>query len=228
MADTHLRQARKVAGHTQRWLADKLGVSQAYVSMLETGKRTPPPKLARRFADLCGVNAGPPPVNKRSTFAWTEDALARQLGGLGYPGFSYLRPKRKKNPAELLRWALSQEMLDARLAEALPWVLLNYVDEVDWKWLTEKAKLNDRQNLLGFLASVASSLAERFEVPAKAERLRQFAEELERSRLVREDTFFEEVKSDRMRSLLREQQTPEAKYWNVLTDFGPNKVRYAY
>ena len=224
----HLKRARRSAGLTQQQAAAKLGVSQAYLSMLESGKRALVPKLARRLADLYGVPAEPPPVNKRSTFTWTEDAVARQLGNLGYPGFSYLRSKRKKNPAELLFWALSQEMLDARLAEALPWVALHHSQAVDWKWLTDKVKLNDRQNRLGFVVRLARLLAGRLGSHDKVERLLEVEQSLEGSRLVREETFFEEVRSDRMRKWLREQQTPEAKYWNVLTDFGPETVRYVH
>jgi len=223
-----LRQARKSAGRTQRWAARKLGVSQAYLSMLERGRRTASPKLARRLRDLFGVEAGPPRVSRRSTFNWTEDAAARQLGGLGYPGFSYLKARRKRNPAELLYWALSQDVLDARLAEALPWVALRCNREVDWQWLTEKTKLNDRQNRLGFVVSVAQRLAEQSGAHQEAQELRKVAEDLERSRLVREDSYFEEVRSERMRQWLRERQSPEAKHWNVLTDFGPASVRYAH
>lgn len=222
----HLKQARRSVGLTQQEAAGKMGVSQAYLSMLESGKRTLPTKLARRLADLYGVETQPPPVNKRSAFTWTEDAAAKQLGGLGYPGFSYLRPKRKRNPAELLRWALSQEVLDARLAEAMPWVALHYSHTVDWTWLTNRMKLNDRQNRLGFVVTVAQRLAEQHGFHDKVQPLRQVAESLEGSRLVKEDNFFEQVRSARMRNWLREQQTPEAKHWNVLTDFGPETVRY--
>ena len=95
-------------------------MSQAYLSVLERGARPLRPKLGRRLADLYGVPAEPPPLNKRSRFTWSEDAVARQLGNLGYPGFAYLRSGRKRNPAELLGWALAQEVLDARLARALP------------------------------------------------------------------------------------------------------------
>jgi hypothetical protein len=94
---------------------------------------------------------------------WPEGAaadagqLARQLSGLGYPGFAHLRP-RKANPAAVVLEALLQKNLEVRLAEALPWVLLTYPD-LDWSWLVRHAKLHDVQNRLGFLVAVAKNLA---------------------------------------------------------------------
>ena len=89
-----------------------------------------------------------------------EDTLALDLAALGYPGLSYLKPKRKRNPAEILLSALSASNLESRLTEALPWVLLKF-PELDWRWLVAAAKLNDLQNRLGFVTGVARRLAER-------------------------------------------------------------------
>src|SRR2546430_17479399 len=83
--------------------------------------------------------------------------LARQLSGLGYPGFAHLRP-RKANPTAVVLEALLQKDLETRLAEALPWVLLSYPD-LDWSWLVRPAQLQDVQNRLGFLVAVAKDLA---------------------------------------------------------------------
>jgi hypothetical protein len=46
---------------------------------------------------------------------------ARQLAGLGYPGFAHLRAERT-NPAALMVQALVQQDLEVRLIEALPWI----------------------------------------------------------------------------------------------------------
>lgn len=48
-----------------------------------------------------------------------------ELGALGYPGFSYLRGRRRRNPAEVLLEALNELNLDARVAEGLPWSAMN-------------------------------------------------------------------------------------------------------
>jgi hypothetical protein len=72
--------------------------------------------------------------------------LASDLAALGYPGFSYLTSCFKREPAEFMLSALSVKNLDARLTEALPWVLLEYPD-LDWRWLVQKAELNQLQKI---------------------------------------------------------------------------------
>src|SRR3989440_12238032 len=92
-----------------------------------------------RYCNICNTTALPmrePPAEGEVTDA---AQLARQLSGLGYPGFAHLRP-RKTNPAAVVLEALLQKDLETRLAEALPWVLLSYPD-LDWSWLVRRAKL---------------------------------------------------------------------------------------
>lgn len=89
-----------------------------------------------------------------------NENLASDLAALRYPGLSYLKPKRAKGPAEVLFSALRCKNLDARLVEALPWVLLEYPD-LDWEWLVNEAKQHELQNRLGFLTNVARRLAEK-------------------------------------------------------------------
>jgi hypothetical protein len=66
-----------------------------------------------------------------------NENLASDLAALGYPGLSYLKPKRTKGPAEVLLSALRAKNLDARLVEALPWVLLAYSD-LDWEMVGQR------------------------------------------------------------------------------------------
>lgn len=227
MTAGQVKHARKRAGFTQRRAAEKLHLTQAYLSMVERGRRVLRPPLARKLAKLYGVPFVPP-VARRSRSTWSEDEAARQLGNLGYPGFAYLRSGRKKNPAELLAWALAQPTLDAKLAEALPWVVLHFDQEFDWDWLARQAKWNDRQNRLGYVVSVGRQVAQRGGKQDLTVRLRQREADLERSRLFEEDTYFEQVRSEAMREWLRQNQTPEARHWRVLTDFGPHQVRYVH
>lgn len=83
--------------------------------------------------------------------------LARQLSGLGYPGFEYLRGERV-NPALLVFQFLVQDDLEVRLTKALPWVLASYPD-ADWSWLIDQVKLKDAQNRLGFVVGLAQAFA---------------------------------------------------------------------
>ena len=89
---------------------------------------------------------------KCNTQSVENDRLASDLAALGYPGFSYLTACSKRNPVEVVLSALQVANLESRLAEALPWVLLQYPD-LDWKWLVSQAKANELQNKLGFLTN---------------------------------------------------------------------------
>lgn len=54
--------------------------------------------------------------------------FAAELGALGHPGFSYLKRKTGVNHAGVLLDAINEPDLDTRVAEALPWLALNYGD----------------------------------------------------------------------------------------------------
>ncbi len=44
-------------GHTQKWLAEKLGVTAAYVAMIAAGSRTPSLGVAKRLQAITGIPA---------------------------------------------------------------------------------------------------------------------------------------------------------------------------
>ncbi len=153
--------------------------------------------------------------------------LAKDLAGLGYPGFAYLRPRgwKSKNPGEVLLAALAQDELEARLVEALPWLLLKYW-EVDRNWLAREARLRDLQNRLGFVVSLARRLAERAQGERRVQALRELEAELERSRLAREDTLCQASLPEPERQWLVETRPEDAKRWNVLTDWTVETLPY--
>jgi len=43
--------------HNQRWLAEQLGVSTAYIAMILSGARTPSLGVARRLEAITGIDA---------------------------------------------------------------------------------------------------------------------------------------------------------------------------
>jgi hypothetical protein len=86
--------------------------------------------------------------------------LLPNIGYSIYPGYSYLRGKATRNPAQLLFNALDQPDLDVRVVEALPWLTYTYAD-MDWDWLVKNAKLHDRQNRLGYVVTLASELGKK-------------------------------------------------------------------
>ena len=232
MTGRDLRTARLKRGWSQIEAAARLGVSQAYLAMLESGKRGKrlSPRLARRVMRLYDL---PPTVLPPSGLVGTlmradAETLARQLAALGYPGFAYLRPRgmARRNPAEVLLVALAQEDLEPRVVEALPWLLLQYWN-LDRTWLAQQAKPLDLQNRVGFVVGLARQLAERTGDENRVRVLRELEAELERSRLAREDTLCRALMPDRERQWLMERRPPEARHWNLLTDWRPEFLPYA-
>jgi hypothetical protein len=155
------------------------------------------------------------------------ESLARDLAGLGYPGFAYLRPRKwkPKNPSDVLLAALAQDDLEARAVEALPWLVVKYWP-LDRDWLVREAKLRDLQNRLGFVVSLARRLAERAGDRQKARALNELEADLERSRLAREDTLCNASMPEPERRWLAEHRPEEAKHWNVLTNWTGDALRY--
>jgi transcriptional regulator with XRE-family HTH domain len=228
MSGTDLQAGREQKGWTQEHAARKLGVSQPYLSLLEKGTRRVPEKLARKAATLYGLSAAklPMKISWHDVQANDDEALASDLAALGYPGLSYLKSRRKRNPAEVMLSALRADNLDTRLAEALPWVLLKHPD-LNWEWLVRAAKVNDLQNKLGFVTSVARRLAEKLGNHETVSLLREQESTLERSRLVREETLCHDSLTQSERRWLRSNRSDEAKHWNLLTDLSPEHLSNA-
>ena len=231
MVPETLRAARKQRNWTETEAARRLGMSQSYVAMLERGQRKLTPRLTRRFKALYGLRPTMLPMSDVfEPHAATSEALAKEVSALGYPGFAYLKSGlREKNPAEVLLGALAQENLEPRVMEALPWLLLQYWD-MDFGWLVAKAKLNDLQNRLGFVVSLAKRVSERRPSHTNEEQrqaLAHLGKMLENSRLAREDTFLRRLTTDVEREWLRQNRSEDARHWNLLTNWRPEHLPYA-
>ena len=195
---------------------------------LEKGQRPITADLARAAAALYRLSATALPIPETAPegAAANPDKLARQLSGLGYPGFAHLAALRA-NPAAVVLEALLQKDLEVRFAEALPWVLLIYPD-LDWSWLVRHAKLQDAQNRLGFLVALAKNLtAGRPEFEPALKQLTTVEQRLERARLAREDTLGRESMSTAERRWLETNRSPLARHWNLLTGLTPDQLSYA-
>lgn len=219
-----LKRARRARGLSQARLAEKLGTSQAYVSLLESGRRSPSDALARRLGDVLDLSPAARPVRvaPAGLRGFDADRAARELGALGYPGFRYLVPKPRKrgvrNPLEVLLRALATKRVDPRVLEALPWLLLRFPD-LDTAQAVRLAHRENLQNRLGFVVALARAAAERHAehrhcVPG----LDRMLEALERFRLANEDDLGRRFRSDRFNEWVRERRTAAAQHWNVLTD----------
>ena len=218
MTHEQLKAGRLKTALTQVQAAVRLGVSQPYLSQLEKGERPITAELARSAITLYQLSATalPIPESVAKRVPANPDTLARQIAGLGYPGFAHVRHA-KANPAAVLLEALVQKDLEVRLTEALPWVVLTYPD-MDWPWLIREVKLRDAQNRLGFVVAMAQDLAAtrpRFR-PA-LERISFAAKELERARLAREDTLCRESMPPAERDWLATTRSALARHWNLVT-----------
>ena len=224
-----LRSARLAKGLSQVQAATRLGVSQPYLAMLESGKRRVTPDLARRAMKVYNLppTALPPAESVSLRARTTAEALASDLALLGYPGLAYLRRAgwTPRNPAEVLLTALSQEDLESRLVEALPWLVGTFWP-LDQEWLVRQAKLLDLQNRLGFVVTLARRVAERAGDQLRARALKALETVLERSRLAREDTLCKTSLPEPERRWLAEHRPEDAKRWNVLTDWTADGLRY--
>jgi transcriptional regulator with XRE-family HTH domain len=228
MSGTDLQSGREKKGWTQEQAARRLGVSQPYLSLLEKGVRRVPEKLARKAMTVYSLSPATLPLHT----SWlavqlkNDDALASDLASLGYPGFSHVKARRKRNPAEVVLSALGNENLDTRLAEALPWVLMEHAD-LDWQWLVRAAKVNDLQNKLGFVTNVARRLAEELGRNDTAKLLHDQETALERSRLACEETLCHDSLTQAERRWLQTNRSKEARHWNLLTDLSPEHLSHA-
>ena len=224
-----LRTARLAKDWSQVEAATRLGVSQPYLAMLERGQRRLTPKLALRAAKLYDLAPTAVPRSERAFPPRLSAAtLARDLAGLEYPGFAYMRSRKwtPKNPGEVLLTALAQSDLEPRLVEALPWLVLRYWT-LDWSWVVREAKVRDLQNRLGFVVGLARHLTERAGAERKARALTNLEVQLDRSRLAREDTLCRASLPEPERRWLAEHRPEAAKHWNLLTDWTADALRYA-
>jgi hypothetical protein len=154
------------------------------------------------------------------------EALKAELGAFGYPGFSYLRGRATRNPAQLLLDSLEQPDLDTRVVEGLPWLAWNYAD-MEWERPVTHAKKHDLQNRLGFVVTLAKELADRRQDQLRSNRLSAPHAALEHSRLAREDTLCHESMTAAERRWLQRNRPEEARHWNLLTDVQLQHLAYA-
>jgi transcriptional regulator with XRE-family HTH domain len=228
MTNQQFKAGRVQAGLTQMQAAQRLRLSQPYLSQLERSQRPVTPELARLATKVYRLSPTGLPVPETTTSGEVSDAsrLARQLSGLGYPSFAHLRAE-QTNPAALVLQSLVQRDLEVRLTEALPWVLGTYPD-LSWPWLVDQVKLKDVQNRLGFLVGMTRELAvSRAKFRSALGPLLAIEVRLEHSRLAREDTLCRESMPAAERRWLASNRSPLAQHWNLLTGLTIDQLPYA-
>lgn len=221
MTGADVRTARERRGWQQSELADRLGVSQGYVSLLESGRRPVSKRLTAKLVSLLSLSPSVLPMPTPKPLP--NQQVARALGRLGYPGFAYLRGSATVNPMEVLLGALLADDVNARVVEGLPWLLLRYPD-VDWERLVMYAKQHDAQNRLGFLVALAHRLAVANGDAAAAELLGRRERALQRSLLQHDDTFSRTSLTQAERRWLVTNRSPEAERWNLLATLNVDRL----
>jgi transcriptional regulator with XRE-family HTH domain len=222
-----LQSARRLRRWTQKHAARRLGVTQAYLSMLERGRRVPPASLAVRLAEVYSLSAAalPLPGGDWQPPESTGREIAGELARLGCPGLEGRRRGPAKNPALVLLTTLSQGDLERRTVQALPWLLLRY-PEMDAAWLLDRAKRLDLQNRLGFIVTLAREVREA-RGEANPENLAGLEAALDRSRLARFGTLCQHSMSEDEGRFLYASRSETARRWNLLTDLRAEALPYA-
>ena len=211
-----LKKARLERGWSQQQAARRLGVTQAYYSMLESGRRSLTPRL-RKLMQVYDLPPTVLPVHEVREEV-TDDFLAHELALLGYPGFAHLRRGVPKvNPAEYLLTALANRNLEARVAEGLPWLVFRYPD-MPTDFLVREARVRNLQNRLGFVVTLGRLAAGESDP-------RPLEQTLADSKLEKIDSFCKEL-NEAERQWLMENSSKEAKQWNLLSDLRPDMLRY--
>ena len=219
-----LRSGREFAALTQQRAAEQLGVSQAYLALIESGQRRVTQQLGLMMVDLYRLPVTALPLEISDLDSWDSASLAEALAALGYAGFRHLRGGQSRNPAVILLAAISRDDLEIRVIESLPWLVVQYQD-LDWEWLTREAKLRDAQNRLGFVVALGRRVAEKHNAEA-ASRLGDVNDLLDHARLAREDTLCQRSLSEAERRWLRQERPAIARHWNLLTDLDVEHLPY--
>ncbi len=229
MTGKEFKVARKKLGLSQCDVAARLGVSQPYVALMERGKRHFPPELVRKAVSLLKMSPSALPLDPRPNQG--AEWLTRQLSALGYPGYAHVRRGRMRNPVELLLAALGEDNLEARIVEALPWLLLRYgaMDETCTRWLVEQARSRNLTNRLGFTVTLARQVAEQkgeATLNSVYQALVKLEEALLPNRLAEPDTFCQRHLSQRQREWMEAARPDAARQWNLLTHWKPEDLQY--
>jgi transcriptional regulator with XRE-family HTH domain len=200
---------RKRNGLTQVSAASLLGVSQPYLSLLEKGARPLTTELRNRMK----TSAGKDPRGS------SDDLFRAQLSALGYEAFAHVAKVRTRTrPDNLLMTVLAKPDADARVVEALPWLVATFERLFDFGSMVRQAKLQNLQNRLGFVLQAAA-----IDTPDGLMAVR----ELERARLLQEDTLCWNSMPAATREWMRANRTPLAEHWNVLTRLRTEDVHNA-
>jgi transcriptional regulator with XRE-family HTH domain len=220
MNATELLNARQTAKLEQIDAAKKLGISQPYLSLLESGKREITEKIALRAVKMFRLppTSIPPKFNFEDSQPVSNEILREDIAALGFADFAGFKKKtRHKNPADVLFQAISKDNLDSETLKALPWLIVEFYD-LKWEDVVKACKLNNLQNRLGFLISLAINIAVKKGEFKKASSLSTIIAELEKSKLFREEYLCNSSPTPDEQTRFKSKRSKEAESWRIFTD----------
>lgn len=231
LAVSLLKTYRNARNISQGQLARALGVTQAYVSQVEAGRRPISRKLAARLGSLPDLPPGVLPPALADLDGQDAD-LAADLGALGYPPFSGGPPRRARNPAAVILSILSPHQVAPNVMNAVPWVLLTFPG-IDAAWLVDEVRRRNLQNRLGFLADLALDLARAraargdadADAAATVTSLEALRADLEECRLANAGTLAR-VLTATERQFFDEHRGAAARHWNLSTGLTVAQLPY--
>jgi len=208
-----LRPGRPRCGVTLRRSSASSPTTFERATFLRWKRKGKSPAHSGSIGELFGAEATALPLDAERRHS--EEALAAELGALGYPGYAHLAGS-LRNPAEFLLDALDRSDLDVRTTEGLPWVVLRY-PHLDWPWLLREVKLRNRQNRLGFVVSLVKGAALQNGPLAVLTSLEPVLSQLEDARLAKEDTLCQESWPPSRKQHARERRSNLAAHWKLDT-----------
>ena len=230
MTGEALKAGREEANLTQQEAASMLGLTQAYLSMLERGHRPVTMELAAQAIKVFHLPPTALPLEADLHSALDESAF--KAASARRTGITLASPTCAESPhyipARLLFLALRPglRILTEEVVEAPPGSPICIRGNGLGVAHPQCHAFNDRQNRLGFVVDLAEEYAEKTGDESRKKSLDQKKAALERSRLAREDTLSNESMTQAERKWLRQNRPSKARHWNLLTDLDVRHLAY--
>jgi hypothetical protein len=109
-------------------------------------------------------------------------------------------------PARFLAHVLDLPKVEARVVDALPWLVYAF-PLMEWDWLIREMMLRGRQNRLGFLVDLAIELAEALAETDRMRKLLPHRDLLDLIKLDQEDTLCNDDMREGSRTLHRDRRS---------------------
>lgn len=108
-----IREAREGKGWKQHELAEQAGISQPYLCRLETGKRAPMPRTARKLGALLGVTVPLPPIPFAETAPGQRQARQHEQEARQAAELARVQQEAREHEQRLIEWVMPRRTFAA-------------------------------------------------------------------------------------------------------------------